>query len=586
MSRIQSICLFVVAFLTGIPSASSGHCGNRLQDEQEHPEFTAAGVSLLQIGLRNQKYRMLTLADGEDVPLVPKPMGLSLRAGGPWYAKYLQMEAANEAADMQEASRRLFELTNSVPLQAPAESTEGGFPLRMQLVAADSADAAQAEAYHLATSEDGIEITASSSHGLFNGLMTLRQLVVQDEAGRWVVPAVDIDDKPALQWRGLMLDVARHFFTAKEVKDLLTTMALFKLNRFHWHLGDDQGWRIPIQTWQKLTEVGQWRSGTPSTPTANDMHRHDHQLYGGAYTEEDIHDVVNYANSLFIEVVPEIDLPGHVQAVVAAYPELGNTDIPGWHTPPVAHYFGAFDYTLAPNDKSFQFVRDVLDKVTELIPSHYMHLGGDEVSSKQWSQSAHARQFGKEHGIDVQSGISQIQGIFQELGVQHVNHMGRRPIVWDEASKPESHLSKEAIVMLWRVFNERDITNVADLTSRGYDVVLTPHMYTYLDHAESEGGPYPTLVGTVPLQKVYELPIPQSYGAGKVLGGQAQLWSEYIQDKPHLDYMAWPRGCALAERLWLGSSATDFSNFAGRLRPRLRELQRMGVNFRALSDSV
>ena len=272
------------------------------------------------------------------------------------------------------------------------------------------------EAYKIEIRDMRITLTSPTSHGLFNAMMTLRQLMSVHEAVS--IPKVRIQDAPMHEWRGLMLDVSRHFFTAEEVKHLLRTMAVFKLNRFHWHLSDDQGFRVPISKYPKLTEVGAWRDGTQQGHESWNIQR---ERYGGFYTTAQINEVVSYAESLHIMVVPETDLPGHAQAIVAAYPEFSNKDaISG--TPRVMETWGVSDYVLAPNDRTFTFVSDLVSEVSTLIKSDYYHVGGDEVSSKQWDSSQSAQLFEQENNM---GSARQIAGTFTKKAIEAANRMGR-----------------------------------------------------------------------------------------------------------------------------------------------------------------
>eukprot|EP00438_Fugacium_kawagutii_P032064 Skav215817 [mRNA] locus=scaffold3449:131352:136946:+ [translate_table: standard] len=385
-------------------------------------------------------------------------------------------------------------------------------------------------------------------------------------------------DEPEHEWRGLMLDVSRHFFGADEVKHLLRTMAFFKMNRFHWHLSDDQGWRIPSQKYPKLTQaraplvqeslttrvkVGAWREGTQIGRSSG----HDHVRYGGSYTAEEIKSIVAYAKSLHIEVIPEIDSPGHIQAVLAAYPELGS--VPGVK---VATQFGALEHTMKPSERSMRFISDVIGEAAELFPpesgSGYFHVGGDEVATGQWSSSADAREFMASHGLKRLEGIA---GVMTQNAIHAVNHLGRRAVVWDDAMNNGVPLSPDTVVMLWRRLAQQ-------AAEHGHAVVMCPQDRTYFDQFQSKNGgsdAFGAIGGFLDTRKVYELDF-NGHGA-KVLGGQGQLWSEYIKEgQKDLDYKAWPRGAALAEATWSGHRRPGFGDFQRRLQllqPQLRQLK-------------
>jgi len=532
------------------------------------------------------------------MPLVPLPNDVRQGSSGPWPVRRLVVDVGPEDAVITKVTQnaaQLYNVTGRVPLELGSARAPGDVVIQL-VIAANSKDALQ-EHYHLRTDAAGVHIEASTEQGLFYGLQTLRQLLQKEaasvESGQWQLPEVEIDDAPAVEWRGMMLDVSRHFFPVEDVKQFLTTMALFKLNRFHWHLTDDQGWRLPIAAWPELVRTGAWRDGSPTNQQDAYALVHDGVKHGGAYTLADVREVVQHAASLYIEVVPEVDIPGHAQAAVASYPELGNTDMPGWSSPDVSHFFGPQNYTLNPTPKGFQFVRDVVDTQAELFPSPYIHLGGDEVSTYQWTTSTRAHDFLMTLGA---TDANEIAAYFQNVGIESCQAHGRRPVVWEEASTNNPDLSKDAIVVLWKVpqlgqekgYHER----VGDLTAKGYDVILAPAMYTYLDFSEWGVGseyPNPMISGSVSFATTYDLPVPKARagGKGKVLGGQAQLWTEYIASKEQLDYHAWPRGASIAERLWDGGARPrdTVANLQKRMKPRLAELGFMGVHYRPFDGS-
>lgn len=434
------------------------------------------------------------------------------------------------------------------------------------------------EGYTLHICSTGIDITALTEHGLFNGIMTLSQLPRRC-AGAWTLPAVHVSDIPAMSWRGLMLDVSRHFFTPENITRLLDTMAMFKFNRLHWHITDDQGWRIDIPELPELTQRGAWREGTQIGHSS----QVDHQRYGGYYTEEDVQRVVQHAHNLFIEVVPEIDMPGHVQAAIASYPELGNDNIPGWKPPEVAQTWGAKQYTLAPNMESLEFAKTVLTKVSNLTASRFIHIGGDEVSTSQWDQSSlPASAEALLHG-------QRPRDFWTEQLATHVLNQKRTPIVWDEALNSDA-LPQDAIIMVWRPGPDPgEIAKKA--LNHGRQVILAPQSYTYFDRPQANGeiGPSHDSAGgdILSLRKVYEFPV-EDFGWSRnasVLGGQGQLWTEYMQTFSDVEYMAWPRGIALAEVLWSADHRPGFTDFRRRLEHVLNEWNQdpRSPNFRRLS---
>jgi len=483
----------------------------------------------------------------------------------------LQVEATpeyqNADSSMLLVVKQIFNASYSVPLLLPTDNDDSAahrFPLRLRLHEAKEAIAH--EEYKVLTSANGIDIEAGSEHGLFNGLMTIRQLITQNETGIWSVPATEVEDRPSSEWRGMMLDVVRHFYTAKEVKDFLLIMSLYKFNRFHWHLSDDQGWRLPVDSWPKLAKFAQWREGTENSEKEVDGVR-----YGGVYTQKEIEDVIKYAASLYIEVIPEIDFPGHVQAAIAAYPELGNTDMEGWIKPAVSSLFGAQNYTLAPTELSFKFIKDVIDEEVKLFPSKYIHIGGDEAAPYQWNASRQAKMFASSNGI-AENDIAGVQGSFQQVGMARAALHGKTPLAWEEAAEPSKRLSQQAIVMPWKLWTYDDVVGASrNLTLRGYDVVLCPLAYAYLDQSP----------GWLTVKQAYQMPLPDGLGHGRVLGGQAEIWTEWLKTPKEVNQMTWPRAAALAERFWQGGYVGgDYDEFLERLVPRLVEMKLMRLGLR------
>jgi len=345
---------------------------------------------------------------------------------------------------------------------------------------------------------------------------------------------------------------------------LLDTMSLYKLNRFHWHLTDDQGWRLPVDAYSKLTEVG---GG------------------GQAYTKEQIQDVVAFAQSRHIEVVPEVDVPGHVEAALAAYPELGNSDIPNWKAPegPMT-YWGISDYTLAPSNATWTFLETVFDTLTELFPSKLVHTGGDEVSRGQWDQSAAAQAYMSLLEGGRGSAGEQVAKLFSSKMVEMLNARKRKVAAWDEAQHTGS-FPDDGIVFAWNSVEE-----AVEAVKAGRPAVNADINVLYFDHKQAMSGEPQDQGGCSSWQNVYNYdPMPEALASHPeetqklILGAQGQLWSEYFPNWTHVEYMAHPRSLALAERTWTPAAAIKGEEeFEGRLRQRLVDLEQRGVNYRAL----
>jgi hexosaminidase len=438
-----------------------------------------------------------------------------------------------------------------------------------------------AEGYRLSSRASGVAVRAATAQGVFYGTQSLRQLLPPETerlgagaAAGLAVPALEITDRPRFGWRGAMLDPSRHFLSVAETKRFLDAMALHKLNVLHWHLVDDQGWRLEIKKYPRLTEVGAWRA---ESPVYGNRDAGDGTPYGGYYTQAQAREIVAYAAERFITVVPEIELPGHAAAAIAAYPRLGNRDVPGY-APRVAARWGIHPYIYAPDGPVFTFLADVLAEVAALFPSRYIHIGGDEAVKDQWRQSAFAQKVIRREGLKDEHGL---QSWFIRRVERILARHGRRLIGWDEIN--EGGLSPTATMMVWR-----DVKWAEFAIARGNDVVMAPVTHCYLDHyqADPEAGGEPEAIGGHnPLENVYAFePLPPGLKpaqARHVLGVQGNLWSEYLPHARQMEYMAFPRLSALAEVGWSPPERKDWEDFRARLGPLLRRLELLGVNFRA-----
>jgi hexosaminidase len=440
------------------------------------------------------------------------------------------------------------------------------------------------EAYHLSVDPTRVLIRGDSA-GVFYGVQTLRQLLpvaVYREAPlqgvTWVVSAVTIDDWPRFTWRGAHLDVCRHYMPREFIKKYLDLMALHKLNTFHWHLTDDQGWRLEIKKYPRLTEVGAWRSQTLVGTMDRDSTRwvFDGQRHGGFYTQEDVQEIVAYAAERFITVVPEIEMPGHSQAAIAAYPWLGVTG----DSVPVLGRWGVSSIILKPSDSTLAFYQDVLTEVLALFPGRFVHLGGDEAAKDLWRQSPWVQRRMRELRVRNEE---ELQGWFMKQMDRWLTDRGRRMVGWDEIL--DGGLAPGATVMSWRG-TEGGIA----AARAGHDVVMTPGRPTYFDHYQAQQRDSEPLAigGFNPLDSVYAFePIPQtldSIAARHILGAQGQIWTEYIKSAKHVEYMAYPRAVALSEVLWTPVARKDYRDFLARLGVHLRRLDALDVRYRPLGQ--
>lgn len=447
-----------------------------------------------------------------------------------------------------------------------------------------------AESYKLAVTTNAIVIRAPTQAGLFYGTRTLLQLLPPEifstnlvTGVNWEVPCVQIEDWPRFKWRGLMLDVSRHFYTKSDVEHILDLMALYKLNTFHWHLTDDQGWRIQIKKYPRLTQIGAWRKQSRIEPLprkganahpqwmkpAADKFGPDGR-YGGFYTPKDIHEVVAYAAARHITIVPEIEMPGHSLAALKAYPQLGCHDVVSPHN----------NIYCPANPETFKFLETVLSEVFQLFPGKYVHIGGDEVRKDYWKNSPECRALMKRKGL---KNADELQSWFIKRIEKVVNAHGKTLIGWSEIL--QGGLASNAVVMDW-------IGGSKEAASSGHDVVMTPTGYCYLDHYQSTNHvTEPQAIGGyLPLQKVYSFePIPKGLAPqydSHILGAQANLWTEFVASLPHAEYMIFPRLCALSEVVWSSKQARNWPDFQRRLEENERDLNELGVNYRHSAAQV
>jgi len=438
------------------------------------------------------------------------------------------------------------------------------------------------EGYRLTVTPTQALVESTTAAGVFYGIQTLRQLLPVEVFGRakaqsvaWRIPCVRIEDQPRFGWRGMHLDVSRHFMPKAFVKKYIDLLALHKMNRFHWHLSDDQGWRIEIRRYPKLTEVGAWRTETLIGRPSGRNAKYDGQRHGGFYTQDEIREIVAYAKSRHVTVVPEIDMPGHMQAAIASYPELGTGDGPVQ----VLTYWGSGEQVLNVEESTVAFMQDVLTEIMELFDSPYIHVGGDEVDKKHWRNSPKSQARLKELGLKDEE---ELQSWFIRRMDTFLTAKGRRLLGWDEIL--EGGLAPGATVMSWRGEDGGIAAAKAD-----HDVVMAPSPYTYFDYYQADPNREPLAIGGfLPLSKVYSYnPTPAVLTAEQarhILGVQGQIWTEYIATPEHAEYMAFPRACALAEVAWTPVQAKDLKDFLARLRVHLKRLDGIGVRYRPLDQ--
>jgi hexosaminidase len=423
--------------------------------------------------------------------------------------------------------------------------------------------------YSLKTSDKEVFISATSKTGIFYGIQSLLQLSVWRNDKRLVVQEAAINgDFPKFAWRGMHLDVSRHFFPVEFIKRYIDMLALHKMNVFHWHLTDDQGWRIEIKQFTKLTEIGGWRNSTMVGHYSE--HRYDSLRYGGFYTQDEIREVVQYATQRKITIVPEIEMPGHAMAALAAYPQFscngGPFTVPG--------KWGVFDDVFCPKEETFLFLEQVLDEVCRLFPGKFIHIGGDECPKTRWKTCKNCQKRIQDEKLKDEH---ELQSYFIQRIEKYLNSKGRQIIGWDEIL--EGGLAPKAAVMSWR-----GTEGGIEAARLKHPVVMTPGSHCYFDHYQ--GNPRQETIaigGFTPLEKVYQYdPIPADLNAEErqyILGAQANVWTEYILNEEHVEYMALPRMAAMAEVLWSYPAKRDYSDFFRRIEWLQNTYEEAGYNF-------
>ena len=430
-------------------------------------------------------------------------------------------------------------------------------------------DTTNGEGYTLNVGHNNITINGNSGSGTFYGVQTLIQLLPVQKAHAMYVPGVSITDAPRFPYRGLHLDVGRHFFPVEFIKKYIDLMAMHKFNTFHWHLTEDQGWRIEIKKYPRLQEISSKRKETMEGRYADN--KYDGKPYGGYYTQEQVKEVVKYAADRFITIIPEIEMPGHSLAVLAAYPNLGCTGGPY----EVGTHWGVYDdIYCAGNDSVYLFLQDVLDEVMALFPSKYIHIGGDESPKVRWEKCPKCQARMKQEGLKDEHAL---QSYFIQRMEKYLNSKGRQIIGWDEIL--EGGLAPNATVMSWR-----GIEGGIAAAKQKHDVIMTPGEYCYLDKYQSRSPNEPLAIGGfLPVSKVYSYePIPaglSSEEAKYIKGAQGNVWTEYITNTDYLEYMVYPRAAALSEVLWSPKEKRNYDDFVNRLKVHVARLDLKKVNY-------
>lgn len=502
--------------------------------------------------------------------IIPRPVSLNVPTDQPGYAVEKGVSVA--AGPFRDDLKRI--LSGSGIKVSDAQKDDFVFEKDTSLAA---------EEYRLAVTPERITIRYATPQGAAWAITTLAQSLVRDVDGQACFPTMSVEDRPRFGWRALMIDSGRHMLPVKDVKKALDLMARYKFNTLHWHLTDDQGWRIEIPQYPRLTQIGSCRKQSPVTGNRKVQ---DGKPYRAFYTQDEIRDVVRYAKERHIMIVPEVEVPGHASAAIASYPEFGNKDIADYR-PEVSDKWGVHPYIFAPSEETFRFLDDIFGEVAKLFPdSPYIHIGGDEAPKTQWKQSPLAQRVMKENGLKTEE---ELQSYFVKRVEKIVNKHGRKIIGWDEIQ--EGGLSPTATMMSWRSWNNWKWTEYA--IEHGNDVIVASNSHLYFDFGQGDEKPwapeYDPWGAEITLSKVYNYdPVPagtKKEDEKHVLGVQANLWSEHIPNMPKWEYQVFPRALALSEIAWTPLDRKDEADFNERVKRELPYLDRHRVNYRTDSGA-
>jgi hexosaminidase len=508
-----------------------------------------------------------------------------------------------------------FELPKSISIYAPYSANEVATQIvkQLELVTGETVKSNQqnasiqlsivkdeklaTEGYALVVQKNGIQIKANSNAGLFYGWQTLQQIMptaiyakAKQANTNWQIPFVSIVDKPRFEWRGMMLDVSRHFFSKADVKVFIDDMARYKYNRFHWHLTDDQGWRIEIKSLPKLTEVGAWRAErkgkwmNTTTPLMSEP-----RTYGGYYTQDDIKEIVAYAKSKFIEVIPEIDVPGHSMAMIAAYPQLSTTpnypyqvnvgeEFMDWEGLN-GHATAKIDNSLDPsNETVFDYLDKIFGEIAPLFPFEYIHMGGDENAKNNWEKSKNVQALMKKEGL---KNMNEVQSYFVKRVQKIINNKGKKMMGWDEIL--EGGLDGSAAVMSWR-----GVKGGIEAAKKGHKVVMSPSTYNYLDYYQGEITAEGKVYAGLRMKKTYSFdPVPEGVDPNLIIGNQGNQWTEQLQNMRNVQYMTWPRAMAIAETSWSPKEKKDWNSFTKKVEAHFEKMDAANVKYaKSLFDPI
>jgi hexosaminidase len=543
---------------------------------------------ILSIAIIISGFSTATIA--QNISIIPEPYQMTTKSGNYTLPKSIAMNAPSSANVVSDQIAATLRTTTGRVVSL----TKNKSSIDLQIINDANLDT---EGYTLDINEKGIQIKANANAGLFFGWQTVMQLLpaavysnTLQANTNWTLPYVSIIDKPRFGWRGLMLDVSRHFFSKADVLTFIDDMARYKYNRLHLHLTDDQGWRIEIKSLPKLTSVGAWRAErkgkwmNTTTPS-----KEEPKTYGGFYTQEDIKEIVAYAKAKFIEVIPEIDIPGHSLAMNAAYPFLSTTpnypfqvnageefmDWEGFN----GHVAAKIDNSLDPsNETVYEYLDKIFTEIAPLFPFEYIHMGGDENPKNNWEKSANVQALMKKEGLKDQN---EVQSYFVRRVQKIINSKGKKMMGWDEIL--EGGLSGDAAVMSWR-----GIKGGIEAANKGHKVVMSPNDYNYIDFYQGEVTAEGKVYRGLRMKTTYSFePIPEGIDPNLILGNQANQWTEQIFDMRYAQYMTWPRSMAVAETSWSPKEKKNWNSFSKKVERQFEKLDAANVRYaRSMYDRI
>ena len=515
-------------------------------------------------------FLLLTIAaysQTKKIAIIPEPVSVTEKAGTSTLKNNFTISVSGNDAEALGAARQLLNAL-TVPTGYKGSVKQGGAgAIQLKLLSSPDNSLGN-EGYKLSVSFGSVIISANKAAGLFYGSQTLLQLLPKDIESKnavsgvsWSAPAVDVTDQPRFGWRGMMFDVSRHFFTKAEVKQFIDDMVKYKYNMLHWHLTDDEGWRIEIKSLPKLTEVGAWRVNREGKwANSTNPFPNEPKTYGGFYTQDDIKEVIRYAKERFVTILPEVDVPGHSLATVAAYPELSCSPGPFEVTagaPFMMWYNGGHDAlvdnTVCPaNENVYAFLDKVFTEIAQLFPFEYIHVGGDETAKNYWEKYDQVKELMKRENL---KNMDEVQSYFVKRVEKIVTSKGKKLIGWEEII--QGGLPASATVMSWK-----GIEKGIEAAKMGHKVVMTPAPFVYLDYYQGEQSIEPPVYAGLRMKKVYQFdPVPEGVDASLILGGQANLWTEQLVRFRSVQYMLWPRALAVSESLWSPKEKKNWGAF-------------------------